>query len=133
MSIIDHLSVGVPDVPSAKSFYDPVMKTLACEPLAETAGFIAYGKSKIQFLVMVPENGEPSTAGNGTHISFMAPDSAAVDAFHRISMERGGICEGVPGPREAYPMPGVYAAYVRDPFGNKLEAIAGGFGQVNAS
>jgi len=29
--------------------------------------------------------------------------------------------------RAAYPIPDVYTAFVRDPFGNKLEAIHNGF------
>lgn len=35
---------------------------------------------------------------------------------------------GVPlGARPGYPIPDVYCAFVRDPFGNKLEAIHNGF------
>ena len=32
-----------------------------------------------------------------------------------------------PGVRPAYPMPDVFAAYLRDPWGNKLEIVHGGF------
>ena len=127
MSLIDHLSVGVADLAEARAFYDPVLATLDCGCLAENARFAAYGRDKVAFLVMPPFNKDPAGAGNGTHICFAAPSRAAVDAFHAAGLLAGGTDEGAPGPRPAYPTPDAYAAYVRDPFGNKLEAIHGGF------
>ena len=49
-----------------------------------------------------------------------APDRAAVHAFHEKALAAGGTCEGPPGPRSFTPT--AYAAYVRDPDGNKLTA-----------
>ena len=60
------------------------------------------------------------------HVAFVAGGNEAVDAFHRAAIESGGSCEGKPGER-TYPHRQVYAAYVRDPFGNKLEALTLGF------
>ncbi|RMF10623.1 MAG: VOC family protein, partial [Alphaproteobacteria bacterium] len=60
-------------------------------------------------------------------IGLRAPSRAAVDAFHRYAVANGGRDEGAPGPRPGYPREDVYTAYVRDPFGNKLEAIHNGF------
>ena len=127
MNIIDHLSVGVPDIEAACTFYDGVLKTLDIGRLATSDGFAAYGAGAVQFLVMKPENGDTYTTGNGTHICFAAPTQEAVRAFHAAALARGGICAGEPGPRVAYPAPNVYTAFVRDPFGNKLEAIHNGF------
>ena len=42
-----------------------------------------------------------------------------MDAFHLTAMENGGSDEGAPGLRPHY-HPNYYAAYVRDPDGNKL-------------
>ncbi len=126
-NLIDHLSLGVPDVANAVAFYDGLMASLGYENLATTPQFAAYGKEAVQFLVMSPENGDTPTAGNGTHICFAAKSTEDVDRFHSYAVNNGGTCAGSPGPREAYPIPDVYAAFVRDPFGNKLEAIHNGF------
>lgn len=127
MNIIDHLSIGVPNIPDAVSFYDPVLAALGLSRLATTDGFAAYGRNTVQFLVMVPEDGQPASAGNGVHICFTALTQTDVDIFHQNALVKGGECAGPPGPRPAYPKPDVYAAFVRDPFGNKLEAIHNGF------
>ena len=127
MNIIDHLSIGVPGIGAATEFYDGLMAALGCGRLATTDGFAAYGDGAVQFLVMVPEDGAPHGAGNGTHICFTADSPEAVDAFHRHALAHGGSDAGPPGPRPGYPKPDVYTAFVRDPFGNKLEAIHNGF------
>lgn len=45
---------------------------------------------------------------------------AAIDTFFANGIAAGGSDEGAPGPREA--IPNSYAAYLRDPTGNKLVA-----------
>ena len=127
MSILDHLSVGVSDIESAKAFYNPVMTSVGASLLAETDGFLAYGKTAPQFLAMLPYDKNPATGGNGVHICFSAGSREEVRAFHKAGLDAGGTCEGAPGPRPAYPTDDAYAAYIRDPFGNKLEVIHGGF------
>lgn len=127
MTIIDHLSVGVPDIEKACAFYDAVLETLNITRLATSEAFAAYGQGAVQFLAVKPENGAPSAAGNGTHVCFVAPSQSAVDGFHAAALRNDGTCEGAPGPRPDYPASNVYAAFVRDPFGNKLEAIHNGF------
>lgn len=127
MNIIDHLSVGVPSIEEGRKFYDPVMETLGYTCLAATEGFAAYGKDAVQFLIMMPENGEAYTAGNGVHICFVAPTQDSVNAFSSAAQANGGADAGAPGPRPGYPKPDIYTTFVRDPFGNKLEAIHNGF------
>lgn len=127
MNIIDHLSVGAPDIEKAADFYDGLLGTLGIEQLAASDAFVAYGAAAIQFLVMKPEDGSDYSAGNGVHVCFTAPNRTAVDAFHNFAVANGGEDAGRPGPRPGYPIPDVYTAFVRDPFGNKLEAIHNGF------
>lgn len=127
MNVIDHLSIGVPDIDSATAFYDGALAALGIGKLATTDAFAAYGTGAVQFLVMVPHDGDDSSVGNGTHICFVAPSQNAVDAFHAAALERGGVDAGAPGKRPGYPKADVYTAFVRDPFGNKLEAIHNGF------
>jgi catechol 2,3-dioxygenase-like lactoylglutathione lyase family enzyme len=45
-----------------------------------------------------------------------------VKAFHAKALELGGEDDGAPGYRPQY-TPNYYAAFVRDPDGNKIEAM----------
>jgi len=128
MKIIDHLSVGVTDIESACKFYNPVLEQIGGKLLAQSEGLAAYGEDAVEFIAILPFDKKSATGGNGTHICFKAADQQSVDAFHATALENGGTNEGVPGPRTDYPTPNAYAAYVRDPFGNKLEVIHSGFG-----
>jgi catechol 2,3-dioxygenase-like lactoylglutathione lyase family enzyme len=127
MSLFDHASVGVPNIEAARRFYDPLMETLGCTCLAAADSLAAYGRKAPQFVIILPFDKQAQTAGNGVHICFAAPSRKAVDAFFKTALALGGSDEGAPGPRPDYPKAGVYAAFVRDPYGNKLEAIHGGF------
>lgn len=69
-----------------------------------------------------PFNGQPAVPGNGVHIAFKVDSRDLVDAFHRTALEHGGTDEGPPGLRAHY-HPNYYGAYVRDPDGNKLQAV----------
>lgn len=127
-NFIDHLSVGVSNLDEARRFFDPVMRAIGVARLAENAAFLAYGKDAPQFLAMLPYDKAPASAGNGVHIAFHVETPAAVDAFHKAALAQGGVCAGAPGTRAGFPGdPEAYMAFVRDPFGNKLEAIAQGF------
>lgn len=127
MNILDHVSLGVPAIDAARRFYDPAMAELGLSCLAANDAFAAYGEDTVQFLIMVPADGAPFSRGNGTHIAFRADKTESVDRFHAAALEAGGICSGEPGPRPDYPTTNVYAAFVIDPFGHKLEAIHNGF------
>jgi catechol 2,3-dioxygenase-like lactoylglutathione lyase family enzyme len=127
MTTIDHLSLGVADVPAARAFYDRVLETLGIRCLASGDGFAAFGRDRVAFLLLRPYDGGPASAGNGAHVAFAAPDREAVARAHAAGLAAGARDEGAPGERGAYPMPGVFAAYLRDPWGNKIELVHGGF------
>lgn len=127
MTVIDHLSLGASYIPAARAFYSRVLQPLGIVCLAEGAGFAAFGRDRIAFLLLTRFDGGPASAGNGAHVAFAAPDRDAVSAAHEAGLAAGGADEGLPGPRAAYPMPGVFAAYLRDPWGNKIELVHGGF------
>ena len=127
MNAIDHSSVGVPDIAVARLFYDPLLATLGITCLAANETLAAYGRGRVEFILILPADCKAQTAGNGVHIAFAAPDRAGVEAFFATALAMGGSGEGAPGVRPAYPMPEVYAAFARDPYGNKLEALHNGF------
>ena len=69
-----------------------------------------------------PQDGRPATWGNGTHVAFLAESKEQVHRFYEEALRNGGSSEGEPGPRPHYG-PNYYATYVRDPDGNKLQAV----------
>ena len=119
MSIFTHVCVGSRDLAAAKAFYDAALGALGIANLGSMAGRAwMYGKGGPEFLVMNPANGQPATHANGGTIGFDAGSRAQVRAFHEAGLANGGSCEGPPGPRAFTPT--AYAAYLRDPDGNKL-------------
>ncbi len=56
------------------------------------------------------------------HVSIAASDRAVVDRFHRDALAAGGRDDGAPGLRPDYHR-SYYAAFVRDPDGNRIEAV----------
>jgi catechol 2,3-dioxygenase-like lactoylglutathione lyase family enzyme len=67
-----------------------------------------------------PFDGNPATVGNGVMVALECKDAAQVDALYDLAISLGAQCEGKPGPRGDG---GFYAAYFRDPDGNKLNAF----------
>lgn len=118
-----HITIGANDVERAGTFYDAVMETLGYVRFFTADGALGYGKPADQQLwILTPFDGKPATAGNGTHIALLAQTRAAVDAFHAAALGNGGSDEGAPGLRPQY-HEHYYGAYVRDPEGNKLQAV----------
>ena len=118
-----HVTIGSNDLDRSGAFYDTVLATLGHRRGLERDGFISYGDgSGSRFFVMRPFVGQPASVGNGTHVAFIAPSRAAVDAFHAAALGAGGSDEGAPGLRPHYHAD-YYGAYVRDPDGNKLQAV----------
>jgi catechol 2,3-dioxygenase-like lactoylglutathione lyase family enzyme len=64
--------------------------------------------------------GEATTTA--AHVAFVAEDRAAVDAFHAAALAAGGRDKDAPRLHPEY-HPGYYAAFVRDPDGNNIEAV----------
>jgi len=56
------------------------------------------------------------------HWCFRAKSRAAVRAFHQAALASGGSDDGPPGLRPNY-HPDYYGAFVRDPDGNRIEAV----------
>lgn len=125
MTVISHITLGTNDTVRAAKFYDAVLATLAFSRLAKPDGKPpAYEKNGGMPTIYLypPQDGKPATWGNGTHVAFVAETREQVRRFHEQALRHGGMDEGKPGPRPHYGA-NYYAAYVRDPDGNKLQAV----------
>ena len=117
-----HVSVGSNDIARARKFYDPVLATLDMRLMGENENELHYGAGSIMFSIVVPHDGKAASAGNGSHIAFGAVDRIMVDRFYEAAMANGGMEDGKPGLRPEYDAH-YYGAFVRDPDGNKIEAV----------
>ncbi len=120
MAIFTHVVLGANDLPRSTKFYDATLATLGVKNLGPMGdhGFLYGGKDGPEFLVRTPPNGQRACFANGGTIGFQAPSRAAVHEFHKAGVANGGTDEGEPGPRSFTPT--AYAAYLRDPDGNKI-------------
>ena len=125
--MFSHVTVGTSDLERSKLFYDAVLGPLGLKQRVVSpdggppaACWIKPGSTLPRFYVYIPFDGNPATTGNGSMVAFLAPSTAAVDAAYAAGLSAMGRDEGAPGPRPHYG-PGYYAAYLRDPDGNKVQ------------
>ena len=121
--MFSHITLGTNDWPKAKAFYQAITTALDLPLFMEREHGAAWGEAIGPKLFVGPAfDGQPATTGNGTHVAFLAKSRAAVDEFYAAALAQGGTDEGAPGLRPHY-HPNYYGAYVRDPDGNKLQAV----------
>ncbi len=122
--MIGYVTVGTNDLPRAAKFYDALAAEMETPRMMEFETFIAWGKpgGAAGIAATKPFDGSTASAGNGVMVALEARDNAQVDRLYAIALANGGSDEGAPGPRGD----GFYAAYFRDPDGNKLNAYVMG-------
>lgn len=122
-----YITLGTNDVARAGRFYDAVLAPLGMIRRATEDSEVGYGFAsdhRTRIWVTQPYDGKPASTGNGSMLALVAPSQQAVQAFHAAALAAGGFDEGAPGLRPYGPT--FFAAYVRDPDGNKLSAVHGG-------
>jgi catechol 2,3-dioxygenase-like lactoylglutathione lyase family enzyme len=118
-----HVTLGSNDFGRAKKFWDAVMEVLGHPVLFDLPNLLAYGTPVGEKLfILSPFDGGEARPGNGVHAAFKVDSRAKVDAFHAAALANGGTDEGPPGLRPHY-HPNYYGTYVRDPDGNKVQAV----------
>ena len=117
--VIDHVILDVRDYAASKRFYEQALAPLEYEVVLELGGFgCGFGRAgKPNF--WVASRGAPHT---GVHVAFASPDRSSVDRFYEAAIAAGGEDNGPPGLRPHY-HESYYAAFVRDPDGNNVEAV----------
>ena len=119
--MIGYVTLGTRDLARGAQFYDAIAAELGVGRMMEWETAIAWGApgGGAGIGLTAPFDGEPATVGNGVMVALEARDRDQVGRLHAIALEQGGACEGPPGDRGE----GFYAAYFRDPDGNKLNAF----------
>ena len=123
--MIDHVSIGVSDLKAATAFYREVLAALDYElrdDRPETAGFGRRGKSHAEFWLNARPGMPKVPADSGTHVCLRTKSPEAVRAFHEAAMKLGATDDGAPGFRAHY-SESYYAAFIRDPDGNRIEVV----------
>jgi catechol 2,3-dioxygenase-like lactoylglutathione lyase family enzyme len=120
--MIGYVTFGTSDLARAAKFYDAIAKEMGTGRMMDFDTFIAWGApgGGAGVAATLPFDGKPASAGNGTMVALQAKDADQVRRLHEIALANGGTDEGAPGPRGDG---GFYAAYFRDPDGNKLNAF----------
>jgi catechol 2,3-dioxygenase-like lactoylglutathione lyase family enzyme len=125
MRLIDHASITVRDLRAAKPFYKAVFGALGAAVAYERDDAIGFGERNrphddAHTYVSVFESPHAS-ADPRRHWCFRARSVEQVRAFHAAGLQAGGVDEGAPGLRSYHPS--YFAAFLRDPEGNKVEAV----------
>ena len=119
--MIGYVTLGTNDRARGAKFYDALCGELGVGRMMEDDQFIAWGKpgGGAGIGLTRPFDGNTATVGNGVMVALEAEDRDQVQRLYDIALANGGTDEGAPGPRGD----GFYAAYFRDPDGNKLNAF----------
>ena len=119
--MIGYVTLGTNDLERAAVFYDAIAAGMGTSRMMEWPGAIAWGTpgGGAGIGLTKPFDGQAATVGNGVMVALEASSREQIDRLHGIALAHGGTCEGPPGERGG----GFYAAYFRDPDGNKLNAF----------
>ena len=117
--MLDHVALQCADLEASATFYDTVLATVGARRIVDFDDVVGFGTDHPTFWV------GPHRTGEGfreSHIAFAAPDRAAVDAFFVAATALGADVLYSPRVWPQY-NPDYYAAFVRDPDGNNIEAV----------
>jgi predicted lactoylglutathione lyase len=119
--MIGYVTLGVRDLKRGAAMYDAIAREMGVGRMMEGERFIAWGEpgGAAGLGIALPFDGRPQSWGNGVMVALQAKDAGHVKRIYDIAIQHGSTDEGAPGDRGG----GFYAAYFRDPDGNKLNAF----------
>ena len=120
--MIDHVSVGVRDLDRAARFYQAVLGAIGYEQLEDRPQHRRLRKEVSGVLDQSAGGMPPVAADAASHVGLRVRATELVDAFHAAALAAGGASDGAPGLRPQHGE-GYYAAFIRDPDGNRIEAV----------
>jgi catechol 2,3-dioxygenase-like lactoylglutathione lyase family enzyme len=120
--MIDHISIAVRDLDRAARFYEMVLGAVGYAKLEVRPHTIGFGKKYAEFWLNLRPTMTPVADDCGAHVGLRVRSIELVDAFHAAALAAGGSSDGAPGARPQHGH-GYYAAFIRDPDGNRIEAV----------
>jgi catechol 2,3-dioxygenase-like lactoylglutathione lyase family enzyme len=121
--MLDHVGMQCADMAASAAFYDAVLAPLGIGRFMDFGEAIGYGKPGAPMFWISRHN-----TGEGfreSHIAFTAADRATVRAFFDAAVLAGAEVLHVPRVWPEY-HEHYFAAFVRDPDGNNVEAVSHG-------
>ena len=120
--MIDHISIAVRDLDRSARFYQGVLAAIGYEKLVVRPRTIGFGKAYPEFWLNLRATMGAVEVDGGAHVALRVRTIELVDAFHAAGLAAGGTSDGAPGLRPQHGE-GYYAAFIRDPDGNRIEAV----------
>jgi len=120
--MIDHVSIAVSDLDRSARFYQGVLAAIGYEKLVVRPRTIGFGKAYPEFWLNLRATMAPVEVDGGAHVALRVRTIELVDAFHAAGLAAGGTSDGAPSLRTEYHS-SYYAAFIRDPDGNRIEAV----------
>lgn len=124
--MLDHASITVADIPLAERFDDTTLKPLEVVKVGRREDWLGYGERKrpahpdrVDLTIGKSPKAEDAY---GRLWCFKARSPQRVDAFWFAGVAIGGTEEGPPAGWRNYHA-AYYGAFVRDPDGNRIEAV----------
>lgn len=122
--MFDHIGLRVSNLERSARFYEALLAPLGivvCSRDDTIAGLGRPGEPRLWLHLAAAQADAP----RGVHVAFAAKSHDEVDRFHAAGLRTGGTDNGAPGLRADYSAD-YYAAFVTDPDGNNVEAVAFG-------
>jgi len=120
--MIDHISIGVSDLERSARFYEAVLAPLGLAKLVTRPATVGFGKRYPEFWVNLRPGMASVPPESGCHVCLRAKSESEIDAFHDAALGAGGSSDGAPSLRP-HDRVRYYAAFIRDPDGNRVEAV----------
>ena len=118
--MLDHVSMQCEDQAASAAFYDAVLPTVGGSRVADSGEAIGYGVGGEPEFWIGPHN--TGTGFRESHLAFEAPSRTAVRDFFAAAVGTGAEVLHEPRLWPEYHA-SYYAAFVRDPDGNNVEAV----------
>ena len=123
--MLDHVSITVSDLHAAERFYDAIMGALEVVKVGRRDDWLGYGErarpAHPDRVYITIRKGQKPEEAVGRHWCFKAKSRRQVDVSWKAGMAAGGADDGRPGLRDYHAA--YYAAFLRDPDGNRVEAV----------
>ena len=126
--MLGHIGINVPDLASAKDYYDSLMPLVGFESFLATDDQFAFRPARGKpgtYLFFYPATDVAPYSRHRPglqHLAFMVRTRSDVREIHRFSQQRGDEVTHEPQHFLQYPPP-YFATFWLDPFGVKLEAV----------